>query len=108
MSAFTGQFRTIPLIRRLVAGGLLALFMMVMSMTVFPQFHRWAHRDADRSDHSCAVTLILSGGTESPPYPAALGFNAVLVFSQPDGHSIRIPSDFLSRRVLEHAPPVRS
>ena len=78
---------------------------MVLTMTISPELHRLAHHDADDGEHSCIVTLILSGGTEVPLISLQADLFSHSFFSLGSFQSIRFPSFFLSGYVREHAPP---
>ena len=87
---------------------LIAHLLIVVALAASPQLHQLLHHDADHSDHECAVTVMISGGTDGssgPPVfeadamlPAACGFSQTM-------HSNDVASLFLSVHVFEHAPP---
>ena len=96
--------------RALIAGFISAAFFWSLVLSVSPQLHQRVHRDANLTEHTCAVTLFASGNCEhnaapqlvTAPVPT-LQFADVAAFS-PDS----IESLFLLARVFEHAPPVRA
>ena len=75
----------------------------------FPQLHQRVHPDANRVEHSCAVTMIASGSYDhaanvpllSAPLPA-------IQFSEiPALTPCWVQSPFLGAHIFEHAPPAR-
>ena len=84
-----------------------AAFLWALTLSVSPQLHERIHRDANRADHSCAVTFIASGNFDHSATPQ--------IVAVPDlvDQSCSIPvltpqwveSPFLLARVFEHAPP---
>jgi hypothetical protein len=87
----------------------LAVFGWVLVLSVAPGWHERIHSDANRVEHSCAVTFIAAGNYEhtsnvlavEPALPVS--FDQVALPAQS-----WIPSPFLSARMLEHAPPAHS
>lgn len=100
MSCTQGDFN-----RRFIGAGLLFLFLTVLGVTVFPELHKSIHHDADEAEHSCAVTLILSGGTEAPLAAPQVEFAIHPVFSLASVPSFSLLSFFLSGFVPDHSPP---
>jgi hypothetical protein len=47
--------------RAVVAIFLSVAFLWTLALSASPQLHQRIHRDADRGDHVCAVTLVASG-----------------------------------------------
>jgi hypothetical protein len=102
------RFRNAKAWQNAFAGLLIAHLLIVVALVASPQLHQLLHHDADHSDHECAVTVMISGGTDGssgPPVfeadamlPAASGFSQTM-------HSNDIVSLFLSVHVFEHAPP---
>lgn len=85
---------------------LIAHLLVIMAMTVCPELHHWAHHDSDCPDHECAVTLFAHGGCDGAPAAVVLVvFLAVLRQCLQQRGDIWVGNLFLSRRVLEHAPP---
>jgi hypothetical protein len=89
---------------------LLVLLQWATVLVVCPSLHELIHQDADDEHHDCAVTLFLAGQVEQPAIDP-------IVITEPD--VISVPFDrscdsrpggsfFLSCRLLEHAPPIRS
>ena len=92
---------------RLVAALVFSAFVWALALSVAPQWHERIHADANRAEHSCAVTLIAAGKYEhvsnvpavEPVLPVS--FEQVALPAQS-----WVPSPFLSARILEHAPPL--
>jgi hypothetical protein len=99
------QLRNIAFQRGLTAL-LIAQLLVIMAMTVCPELHHWMHHDSDSPDHECAVTLFAHGGCDGAPAAiAVVFFLAVLRQCLQRRGNVWVGSLFLSRRVLEHAPP---
>jgi hypothetical protein len=82
------------------------VFVWTLVLSVSPQLHERIHRDANRVEHSCAVTFVASGSYEhtAPPLviPAPLASRSALVV---DLNPSWVRSAFLSASIFEHAPP---
>lgn len=92
--------------RRTVVGLVLAHFLAIMAMAALPQLHELAHADAGCGEHYCAVTLFRQGSTDAPVATVLLVICLAFVlrpFDRP--RPLWVESLFLSRSVLEHAPP---
>ena len=50
-----------PLVGRLLAGGCVALVVLLAVLAASPALHEWLHHDAGGADHECAVTLFQHG-----------------------------------------------
>jgi hypothetical protein len=93
--------------RAIVTTGILSAFLWTLTLTVSPSLHERIHSDANRAEHSCAVTLIGSGSCNhsahvplvSAPVPA-IQFSTI-----PALHPLWVPSPFLGACIFEHAPP---
>ena len=91
----------------IVAAGILSAFLWTLTLSVSPSLHERIHSDANRAEHSCAVTLIGSGSCNhsahvplvSAPVPA-IQFSTI-----PALHPLWVPSPFLGACIFEHAPP---
>src|SRR3954465_7076520 len=85
-------------------------FLWTIALSASPELHQRVHSDANRVEHSCAVTSIASGHVHhsSPPVLIDSGIpnypNQQCVFQV--AHCVL--SCFLSAAIFEHAPPVRS
>ncbi|MDD2708400.1 MAG: hypothetical protein PHV34_10350 [Verrucomicrobiae bacterium] len=93
-------------IHRLMGASLLGLFLLVLLAAFAPSLHKAVHDDADHEEHSCAVTLILSGGAEAPSLSdgTALFLPAPLLIVE-KAEETGASSAFLSGYIPEHAPP---
>ena len=79
-------------------------------LVVCPNLHELIHHDADDEHHDCAVTLFLAGQVEHPAIDPIVIIKPSLVAELLDqSFGTRLcGSFFLSCRLLEHAPPLRS
>jgi hypothetical protein len=95
--------------RALVAALLSAAFLWTLALSVSPQLHARIHADANRGDHTCAVTLIATGSYDhaaQPPPVSAPQFN--VQFSKIAAlRSTWVQPLFLSAHIFAHAPPAR-
>lgn len=92
--------------QRAIVALLVAQLLAVVAMTVCPALHHWAHHDSDSQEHECLVTLFAHGGFDGAPVALVLViFLAVSRQCLQRPNVVWIESLFLSRRVLEHAPP---
>jgi hypothetical protein len=97
-------------LRALVAGALLAAFLVALALAASPQWHARLHPDAGFPNHECAVTLIATGKYEQADVPP------ILVAPQPANIFETIPAlapvwvaaPFFGARIFEHAPPALS
>jgi hypothetical protein len=88
---------------------LIGQLLVVAALAASPQLHQLLHHDADHSDHACAVTVMLSGGSDGCLSPQILETGAILLaaFSYSLGMRFTDVSPlFLDARIFEHAPPV--
>jgi hypothetical protein len=82
-------------------------FLWALALSASPQLHQRVHKDANRAEHSCAVTMIASGNFD---HSAHVPLVSVPV---PSVHFSKIPaltsqwveSPFLGACIFEHAPP---
>jgi hypothetical protein len=96
-------------LRAIVAAGILSAFLWTLTLTVSPSLHERIHSDANRAEHSCAVTFIGSGSCNhsghvplvSAPLPA-IQFSTIQAL-----HPLWVPSPFLGACIFEHAPPAK-
>lgn len=95
-----------PALQRAIIALLLGHLLAVVAMAGSSRLHQWVHHDADANGHECAVTLFLHGGYAGSAAPlilvASMAFMLVR-FERP--RPVWVASLFLSRGVLEHAPP---
>lgn len=96
--------------RVVVATFLCLAFLWTLALSASPNLHERIHRDANRVDHSCAVTLISSGSYNHSA--AAPIFSAPILAEQFSSVPALTPqwveSAFLLARIFEHAPPAHS
>ena len=87
-----------------------AVFLCTLALSVSPQLHERLHPDANRIDHSCAVTLVASGNFSHSACPQLVSVpDLVDQFSSiPALPSQWVESAFLLARIFEHAPPAHS
>ena len=88
---------------------LIAHLLIVVALAASPQLHRLLHQDADHSDHECAVTVMVSGGSDGSPAPQIFQASGILPTAfdfSPELHFHDVAPLFLSAHVFEHAPPL--
>jgi hypothetical protein len=87
-----------------------AAFLWTLTLSVSPQLHERIHPDANRIDHSCAITFIASGSYNYSPAAPLLSVPAFVdqFSSIPTLTPHWVESSFLLARVFEHAPPAHS
>jgi len=95
--------------RALVAGFISVAFLWALALSVSPQLHQRLHPDANRVEHSCAVTIVASGSynhaSHSPRVTLAV---PVIQFSKIPALTPQwVESPFLGAHIFEHAPPAR-
>src|SRR5271167_3208186 len=89
---------------------LAAMLQWAAVLAVCPSVHELIHHDADDEHHDCAVTLFLAGQVEQPAIDPIVITKPVPV-PVPLDQSYETQSRgsfFISCRILEHAPPLRS
>jgi hypothetical protein len=84
-----------------------AAFFWTLVLSGSPQLHRRVHADANRTNHTCAVTLIASGSCDHAAHPPlvsapefGVGFSKVPALS-----STWVQPLFLGAHIFAHAPP---
>jgi hypothetical protein len=87
-----------------------AAFLCALALSASPQLHQRVHSDANRVEHTCAVTMITSGSydhaIQSPLVDAPA---AAVQFSKiPALTPCWVQSPFLCACIFEHAPPAHS
>jgi hypothetical protein len=84
-------------------------FLLALALSASPQLHQRVHPDADRAEHSCAVTMIASGSyNHSAHVPLVSAPAASIQFSKiPALTPEWVESPFLGAYIFEHAPPAR-
>src|SRR5207253_2821539 len=86
-----------------------AAFLWALTLSVSPELHQRLHSDANRVDHSCAVTFVSSGSVDHAPI--ALLISAPVStdgFQLPELTLLWVTPLFLLASVFEHAPPANS
>jgi hypothetical protein len=93
--------------RAVVATFLCLAFLWTLALSASPQLHQRIHRDANRSDHICAVTMVGSGNYDHcPTAPLVSVPDLVDQFSPVAALTPQwVESPFLLARIFEHAPP---
>src|SRR5439155_26862458 len=91
-------------VRAFVAIFVSAAFLWMLVLGVSPQLHSRVHSDANRVEHTCAVTLTTSGNyTHSPP---ALVIGVPIGFSEfseiPVLNPVRVQSLLFVAHILAH------
>jgi len=96
--------------RALVAALVSVGFFWTLLLSVSPQLHARIHSDGNRTEHTCAVTLIATGSYDHAAHPPLISAPvAVPQFSKiPALTPCWVQSPFLGACVFEHAPPARS
>ncbi len=93
----------------IVALFLAAMLQWAAVLAVCPSVHEMIHHDADDEHHDCAVTLFLAGQVEQ-------GLIEPIILRHPEPVELLLQricdtatcgAFFLSRCILEHAPPAR-
>src|SRR5438552_13937302 len=88
---------------------LISSLLIVVALAASPRLHQLFHHDADGNEHECAVTVMVSGGSDDSLVPQAFEAGAILPVALdflPETHSRDVVPLFLSAHVFEHAPPL--
>jgi hypothetical protein len=93
----------------LVATCVFAAFVWALALSASPQLHQRVHKDANRVEHNCGVTMIASGSYEhSVHMPVVSAPAPAIQFSKiPALSPCWVQSPFLGASIFEHAPPTR-
>ena len=86
-----------------------AAFLWALTLSVSPQLHERIHSDANRTDHSCAVTFVACGNFNHAP--VSILISAPISFDEfrvPELSPLWVQPLFLLASVFEHAPPANS
>jgi hypothetical protein len=105
---FTRENSNASTVATIAALFLAAMLQWAATLAVCPTLHELIHHDADDEHHDCAVTLFLAGQVEQAFIePISLGQSArvELLLLRTYG-AVVCGSFFLSRCILEHAPPL--
>jgi hypothetical protein len=93
--------------RTFVAACVFAAFAWALALSASPQLHYFVHADANRAEHSCAVTAIASGNCDhaaQPPLVSAPNF--VSQFGRVSSlNPAWVQPLFLKAHIFAHAPP---
>ena len=97
------------MLRSAIAALFSIAFLWALALSVAPHLHEHIHSDANRVEHSCAVTFVNSGGYDHVDHPPATALpDEPAQFSQLPAFSSRwVQSAFLGASIFEHAPPAR-
>jgi hypothetical protein len=99
--------RNSTMTRASVAVATIAAFLWTLTLSASPQLHERVHKDANRVEHSCAVTFIASGNFDHAPVALIISRPGPIdEFKIPELKPRWIESLFLIAAVFEHAPPV--
>jgi hypothetical protein len=84
-------------------------FLCALALSASPQLHQRVHPDANRVEHSCAVTMIASGSYNHAAHvPLVSAPIPPVQFSTIPALALCwVQSPFLGACIFEHAPPVR-
>jgi hypothetical protein len=95
--------------RAFVAAFVSAAFLCALALSASPQLHQRVHSDANRVEHTCAVTMIASGSYNYAAHaPLVSGPVPAVQFSKiPALTPCWVQSPFLDACIFEHAPPAR-
>jgi hypothetical protein len=96
--------------RAFVATWVFAAFIWALALSVSPQLHQRVHKDANRVEHNCAVTMIASGSYDhaAPPPLVSAPTSAAQISKIPALTSCWVQSLFLGACIFEHPPPTRA
>jgi hypothetical protein len=88
---------------------LVSQLLIIAALVASPHLHQLFHHDADHGDHECAVTVMISGGSDGSLVPQVLDTGAIFRTAfdfSPEIRSHDVAPLFLSAHVFEHAPPL--
>jgi hypothetical protein len=93
--------------RAFVASLLCLAFLWTLALSASPQLHERIHRDANRTNHVCAITMVASGNYNHSPAAPLVSVPALAEqFSPVPALTPQwVESAFLLAHVFEHAPP---
>ena len=96
--------------RVFIAAFVSAAFFWTLLLSVSPQLHARIHHDANRVDHTCAVTLVATGTYDHAAHPPlirapqfSVQFSNIAALS-----STWVQPLFFSAHIFAHAPPAYS
>src|ERR671924_1147472 len=95
--------------RAFVAAFVFAAFLWAVALSASPYLHQRIHPDANRAEHSCAVTMVASGSYDHAAQPPIVSQPQVTPpFSEiAEISSTWVEPLFLGASIFEHAPPAR-
>lgn len=95
--------------RTFVATCIFAAFIWALALSVSPQLHQRVHADGNRSDHTCAVTLIATGSYDHAAQPPLISAPDHLAQfgTVPALCSTWVQPLFLKAHIFANAPPAR-
>jgi hypothetical protein len=88
---------------------LVSQLLIIAALAASPHLHQLLHHDADDGDHECAVTVMISGGSDGSPVPQIFDAGTIFLTAfnpSPEIQSHDVAPLFLSAHVFEHAPPL--
>jgi hypothetical protein len=93
--------------RTFVATCIFAAFVWAIALSVSPQLHQRVHADGNRSDHTCAVTLIATGSYDHAAQPPLISSSDLLTqFGTVSAlSSTWVQPLFLKAHIFANAPP---
>src|SRR5947207_9889371 len=96
--------------RAFVAIWVSAAFVWALALSASPQLHQRVHTDANRAEHNCAATMIVSGSYDHAAHPPLVSAPVPAVqFSKIPALTPQwVQSPFLGACIFEHAPPAHS
>ena len=85
-------------------------FLWALALSASPQLHQRIHKDANRAEHNCVVTMIASGSYDHPAPPPLVSGPVLAIQSSkiPASTACWVQSLFLRACSFEHAPPTRA
>jgi hypothetical protein len=102
--------RSINYARAPVAALVSVAFLWALALSASPQLHQRVHKDANRAEHNCAVTMMASGSYDHAANPLLISAaDLAPQFSKiPALNPCWVQSPFLCACIFEHAPPFRA
>jgi hypothetical protein len=93
--------------RACIAAFVSAAFLWALLLSASPDLHQRVHPDANRVDHSCAVTMVASGNYDHAAQPPLIdAANLIFQFDAVQAlTSTWVKPLFLNAHIFAHAPP---
>jgi hypothetical protein len=82
-----------------------AAFLWTLALSASPQLHARIHSDANRVDHTCAVTFVANGNVDHAPVALLIATPVPLDDQIPELTPLWVERTYLLASVFEHAPP---